>query len=146
MKVEERLFSVDDTAERLGVSKWTITDWIKAGRLKGTRIGKFWRVRESDLEAFIANPPPLKRVTLAAPQTPPANGTPTLPTPSAVETHEARKAALLARLQALKAEGLSTQAIATRLNREGLPTLSGRGSWQRGTVANLLAEAEGTSG
>jgi excisionase family DNA binding protein len=70
MKVEERLFSVEDSAERLGVSKWTITDWIKAGRLKGTKIGKFWRVRESDLEAFIANPPPLKRVTLAAPQAP----------------------------------------------------------------------------
>ena len=81
MNVEERLFSVDDTAERLGVSKWTITDWIKAGRLKGTKIGKFWRVRESDLEAFIANPPPLKRVTLAAPQapTPPANESPTPP-------------------------------------------------------------------
>ena len=68
MKVEERLFSVEDTAERLGVSKWTITDWIKAGRLKGIKIGKFWRVRESDLEAFIANPPPLKRVSLAVPQ------------------------------------------------------------------------------
>jgi excisionase family DNA binding protein len=140
MKVEARLFSVEDTAERLGVSKWTITDWIKAGRLKGIKIGKFWRVRESDLEAFLANPPPLKRVSLAVPQaqTPPANGTPTAPTLSA----EARKAALLARLQAMKAEGLSTQEIAKRLNREGVLTLSGRGQWQRGTVANLLAQED----
>jgi excisionase family DNA binding protein len=61
MKVEERLFSVEETAERLGVSKYTIADWIKAGRLKGTKIGKFWRVKASDLEAFLANPPPLER-------------------------------------------------------------------------------------
>jgi excisionase family DNA binding protein len=61
MKVEERLFSVEDTAERLGVSKYTISDWIKAGRLKGTKIGKFWRVKESDLQAFLASPPPLER-------------------------------------------------------------------------------------
>jgi hypothetical protein len=40
---------------------------------------------------------------------------------------EARKALLLARLQAMKVEGLGTQAIATRLNREGVLTLSGRG-------------------
>jgi excisionase family DNA binding protein len=145
MKVEERLFSVDDTAERLGVSKWTITDWIKAGRLKGIKIGKFWRVRESDLEAFLANPPPLKRVTLAVPQaqTPPANGTSAPLPPTAVETPQARKAAVVARLQALQAEGLSHQAIANQLNRDGLPTISGRGLWQKGTVANLLAEAEG---
>ena len=38
MKLEERLFSVEETAERLGVSKYTISDWIKAGRLKGTKI------------------------------------------------------------------------------------------------------------
>lgn len=36
-----------------------------------------------------------------------------------------------------------TQAIATQLNREDVSTLSGRGSWQKGAVANLLAEAEG---
>jgi excisionase family DNA binding protein len=145
MKVEERLFSVDDTAERLGVSKWTITDWIKAGRLKGTKIGKFWRVRESDLEAFIANPPPLKRVSLAAPQaqTTPTNGTPQPPRPPA-ETRQARKAALLPRLQAMQAEGLSHQAMANRLNREREPTLSRKGTWQAGTIGKLLAEAEGT--
>jgi excisionase family DNA binding protein len=58
MKVEERLFSVEEVAERLGMSKWSITDWLKVGRLKGAKIGKFWRVKESDLQAFLANPPP----------------------------------------------------------------------------------------
>ena len=27
--------------------------------LKASRIGRFWRIRERDLEAFIDNPPPL---------------------------------------------------------------------------------------
>jgi hypothetical protein len=76
----------------------------------------------------------------------PSPGAEALPTPAAaVETPQARKAALLTRLRAMKAEGLSSQQIAMQLNREGIPTLSGRGSWQKGTVANLLAEAAGTS-
>ena len=62
--------------------------------------------------------------------------------PSAEMTPQARKAALVARLRALQAEGLSHHAIAERLNAEGLPTLSGRGQWQRGTVGRLLAQAE----
>jgi len=52
-----------------------------------------------------------------------------------------RKAALVARLRALKAQGLSLQAIANQLNLEQVPTLSGTGHWQKGTVGNLLAEA-----
>jgi excisionase family DNA binding protein len=54
----------------------------------------------------------------------------------------APKAALLQRLRALQAEGLSLQAIANRLNNEGVPTLSGKGRWQKGTIGNLLAQAE----
>jgi hypothetical protein len=53
-----------------------------------------------------------------------------------------RKAALVARLQALQAQGLTLQAIANRLNSEEVPTLSGRGGWKPGTVGNLLAEAK----
>src|SRR6266545_3340829 len=49
------------------------------------------------------------------------------------------KAAVLQRLQALQAEGLSLQKIADRLNKEGVPTLSGKGKWQKGTIGNLLA-------
>lgn len=36
-------------------------------------------------------------------------------------------------------EGLSLQAIANRLNSEGVSTLSGKGQWQKGTTGNLLA-------
>jgi helix-turn-helix protein/recombinase len=50
------------------------------------------------------------------------------------------KSAILDRLRTMKADGLSLQAMANRLNDEGIPTLSGRGRWQKGTIANLLAE------
>ena len=139
----DTLLSPEQVAERLQVSEYTALKWLREGRITGRKLGKFWRVRESDLEAFINHPPTLTLVEApAAPQAPapPANRTPTRSTPSAVETPQARKAALVARLQALHAEGLSSQAIADRLNAEGVPTLSGRGQWQRGTVANLLAE------
>jgi hypothetical protein len=52
------------------------------------------------------------------------------------------KAAVLTRLRAMQAEGLSLQAIANRLNAEGVPTLSGKGRWQKGTIGNLLAQGE----
>jgi Recombinase len=53
-----------------------------------------------------------------------------------------RKAALVARIQAMDAAGLTLQAIADRLHAEQVPTLSGKGRWQKGTVGNLLAEAK----
>jgi hypothetical protein len=51
-----------------------------------------------------------------------------------------RKAALVQRLRVMHAQGLSGQAIANQLNAEGEPTLSGRGTWKKGTVDNLLKE------
>jgi hypothetical protein len=42
----------------------------------------------------------------------------------------------------MQAEGLSLQAIANRLNAEGVPTLSGKGRWQKGAIGNLLAQGE----
>jgi hypothetical protein len=53
------------------------------------------------------------------------------------------KAAVLQRLHAMQAEGLSLQAMANRLNNQGVPTLSGKGRWQKGTIGNLLAQEGG---
>jgi Recombinase len=55
---------------------------------------------------------------------------------------QGRKAELMTRLRAMQAEGLSLQAMANRLNKEGVPTLSGKGRWQKGTIGNLLTHAE----
>jgi hypothetical protein len=60
--------------------------------------------------------------------------------PSSPPARQDPKAALLSRLRTMQAEGLSLQKIADRFNHEGVPTLSGRGTWQKGTIGNLLAQ------
>jgi hypothetical protein len=52
------------------------------------------------------------------------------------------KAALVARLRERRAQGLSMQQMVNELNSEGVPTLSGKGMWQKGTVAKLLINRE----
>jgi hypothetical protein len=49
------------------------------------------------------------------------------------------KAAILHKLRTLQAEGFSHHAMANRFNADGVPTLSGRGQWQKGTIGKLLA-------
>jgi excisionase family DNA binding protein len=60
--------------------------------------------------------------------------------PRAGLSAEQRKAALVPRLRAMHAQGLSLQGMAQQLNAEHEPTLSGRGTWKKGTVSNLLQE------
>jgi putative molybdopterin biosynthesis protein len=50
---ERQLLTPEQVAERLQISRWTVMDSLRAGRLKGRKIGKFWRIEEQDLEAFI---------------------------------------------------------------------------------------------
>ena len=56
---EEKRAAIDDllTAEQaaaiLQLSPKTIKDWLRAGKLTGCKIGRLWRVRPADLEAFI---------------------------------------------------------------------------------------------
>jgi hypothetical protein len=64
------------------------------------------------------------------------------PAPMTAEPYDERKAALLARLRAMQAEGLSYQKIANQLNAEGEPTLTHKGRWQAGTVGKMLAQTE----
>lgn len=42
------------------------------------------------------------------------------------------------RIQTLRASGLTVRAIAETLNTEGVPTATGRGAWQPGTVNHVL--------
>jgi excisionase family DNA binding protein len=59
MPVDDRLWSIREVANYLAMSQDTIHDWIKSGRLRASRIGRYWRIRPRDLEAFIDDPPPL---------------------------------------------------------------------------------------
>jgi excisionase family DNA binding protein len=50
---DERYFSPDDVAHKLNVKPLTVRRWLKGGKLKGLKVGRLWRVRESELEAFL---------------------------------------------------------------------------------------------
>ena len=49
----ERLYTLKEASEALGISPLTLRKWIIAGQIVGTKIGKQWRVTETDLQDFI---------------------------------------------------------------------------------------------
>jgi len=49
----EKLYSVEEAAELLGISPLTLGNWLRAGKITGTKIGRKWRITDSDLQAFI---------------------------------------------------------------------------------------------
>ncbi|NLD23368.1 MAG: helix-turn-helix domain-containing protein [Bacteroidales bacterium] len=49
----EKLYTVKEVSEMLGVSPLTLGRWLRNKELIGTKIGKQWRVTDSDLQAFI---------------------------------------------------------------------------------------------
>jgi excisionase family DNA binding protein len=50
---DEVLLSVEEVARRLDVHEVTVYCWCRSGRLRCTKPGKSWRVREIDLAAFL---------------------------------------------------------------------------------------------
>jgi hypothetical protein len=64
---------------------------------------------------------------------------PALPVHSSTDSND-QKTAVLPRLRAMQAKGFSFQKIADELNAEGVPTLSHKGTWKKGTIYNLLKE------
>lgn len=49
----ENLLSPDDVARMLGVKTKTVSDWLRAGRLRGHKAGRLWRVYRQDVERFL---------------------------------------------------------------------------------------------
>jgi excisionase family DNA binding protein len=48
----EKLLTLKETAKILRVSERTIMRYLKAGKLKASKVGQ-WRIKESDLEIFL---------------------------------------------------------------------------------------------
>jgi hypothetical protein len=67
------------------------------------------------------------------------------PSPAERPSYEAYRAMILQRIQAMRASTppLSWQKVADAFNAEGLPTLSGRGRWDKSTVASLAKKSGG---
>lgn len=52
--INEKMFTPEQIAEMFQVTGQTVRNWLSRGELKGMKLGtRAWRVKESDLEAFI---------------------------------------------------------------------------------------------
>ncbi|MFF0628200.1 helix-turn-helix domain-containing protein [Streptomyces sp. NPDC004296] len=54
--MSDRLYSVEQVAERLGLHARTVRNYVRDGRLPAVRIGKQYRIAHEDLETFTGRP------------------------------------------------------------------------------------------
>ena len=51
----EKLLTTETVAKVLLVKPDTLRGWLRTGKIKGVKVGnRLWRVRESELEAFLS--------------------------------------------------------------------------------------------
>ena len=55
--IGERLLTLQEAAEMLRLSTRTVREYLKRGEIKGKLIGKRWRFRRADLDAFFEKAP-----------------------------------------------------------------------------------------
>lgn len=48
-----RVYTLDEVADILKVTKRTLYAYIKAGKLPAVKMGKYWRVSQENLQAFV---------------------------------------------------------------------------------------------
>ena len=53
----EGLLTLKEAAEVLRLSTRTVREYVKRGEIRGRIIGKRWRFRRADLDAFFENAP-----------------------------------------------------------------------------------------
>lgn len=49
-----KLYDVKDLAKMLKVSRVTVQSYLRAGRIKGIKIGKQWQVTDANLKKFLS--------------------------------------------------------------------------------------------
>lgn len=55
----KRVYTLDEVADIMQVTKRTLYNYIKAGTLHAVKMGKYWRVPEESLQDFISNGTPV---------------------------------------------------------------------------------------
>lgn len=50
---ESKFLTPAQVAELLQMETETVQGWLRTGRLKGIKIGRYWRIREEALDQFI---------------------------------------------------------------------------------------------
>ena len=56
---EIKVYTLDEVADILKVTKRTLYNYVKAGKLPAVKMGKYWRVSEENLKAFIETGTPV---------------------------------------------------------------------------------------
>jgi excisionase family DNA binding protein len=51
------LFSVNDLARHLGISKWTVYRLVHSGEIRAVKVGERIRFRPADVEAYLEREP-----------------------------------------------------------------------------------------
>jgi len=51
----DTFLSPAEIADQLKIEPSTVHDWLRKKKIRGTKLGKVWRVRKSDFEEFVNN-------------------------------------------------------------------------------------------
>lgn len=51
--MQDEYIKPEEAAIRLRVHEDTIRDWCRTGRLRATKVGKQWRIKPQDIDAFL---------------------------------------------------------------------------------------------
>lgn len=51
----EKLYTLEETAKQLGVKTRTMYDYMRDKKVLGIKIGKFWKIKESELNYIKEN-------------------------------------------------------------------------------------------
>ncbi len=49
----ERMWRVREVAELLRVHRATVNEWIRQGRIRAVRVGKLWRIPDSEVKRIV---------------------------------------------------------------------------------------------
>lgn len=53
MANELKVYTLEEIAELLHITRRTLYTYVKEGKLKAVKVGKYWRVTEKTLEEFL---------------------------------------------------------------------------------------------
>ena len=53
MAEKMKVYTIEELVEVLQVTRRTIYNYLKEGKLKAVKMGKYWRVTEKQLEEFL---------------------------------------------------------------------------------------------
>lgn len=54
-----KVYTLDEVADILKVTKRTLYNYVKADKLHAVKMGKYWRVTEKSLQAFLSTGTPI---------------------------------------------------------------------------------------